>query len=87
MQQGDRNAPATMVRAMNDIFKDMLYNGLAIYINYLIIYTKTCEEHVALRRKVQQCLVNNKVWLMESKYQFFIKQARILGHVITPEML
>src|SRR5207237_7807337 len=35
MQQGDRNAPAIMVRGMNDIFKDMLHNGLAIYIDNL----------------------------------------------------
>ena len=87
MQQGDRNALATIVRAMNDIFKDMLYNGLAIYINDLIIYTKTYEKHVALLRKVLQCLVDNKFWLKESKCQFFTKRARILGHVITPEGL
>ena len=73
MQQGDRNAPATMVRAINDIFKDMLYNGRAIYIDDLIIYTKTYKEHVALLRKVLQCLVDNKFWRKESKCQFFTK--------------
>ena len=58
---------------MNDIFKDMLYNGLAIYIDDLIIYTKTYKEYVALLRKVLQRLVDNKFWLKESKCQFFTK--------------
>src|SRR5437016_12926204 len=74
-----------MVRAMNDIFKDMRYNGLAIYIDDLIIYTKPYEEHVALLRKVLRRLGNNKFWLKESQCQFFTKRARLLGHVITPE--
>jgi len=38
MQQGDRNAPATMVRAMYEIFKEMVFKDLVIYSNDIIIF-------------------------------------------------
>jgi len=41
MQQGGCNAPATMVRAMYEIFKDMVLKGLVIYINDIIIFSDT----------------------------------------------
>jgi len=54
MQQGDRNAPATMVRAMYEIFKDMVFKDLVIYIDDIIIFSDTYDEHVASLRKVLQ---------------------------------
>jgi len=41
MQQGDRNAPATMVRAIYEIFKDMVSKDLVIYIDDIIIFSDT----------------------------------------------
>jgi len=54
MQQGDRNAPATIVRAMYEIFKDMVFKDLVIYINDIIIFSDTYDKHVATLRKVLQ---------------------------------
>jgi len=54
MQQSDYNAPATMVRAMYEIFKDMVFKYLIIYIDYIIIFSYTYDEHVATLRKVLQ---------------------------------
>jgi len=47
MQQGDRNASATMVRAMYEIFKDMVCKDLIIYIDDIIIFSDAYDEHVA----------------------------------------
>jgi len=52
MQQGDFNAPATMVRALYEIFKDMVFKDLVIYIDDIIIFSDTYDEHVATLRKV-----------------------------------
>jgi len=41
MQQGDRNAPAIMLRAMYEIFKDMVFKDLVIYIDDIIIFSDT----------------------------------------------
>jgi len=83
MQQGDRNAPATMVRAMCEIFKDMAFKDLVIYIDDIIIFSDTYNEHVATLRKVLQQLLDEKFWLKASKYQFFTKSLDILGHILT----
>jgi len=61
-QQGDRNAAATIVRAMYEIFKDMVFKDLVIYIDDIIIFSDTYEEHVATVRKVLQRLLHEKFW-------------------------
>jgi len=85
MQQGDRNAPATMVRAMHEIFKDMVFKDLVIYIDDIIIFSDTWDEHVTTLLKVLQRLLDEKFWLKASKYQFFTKRLDILGHLLTPD--
>jgi len=87
MQQGDRNAPATMVRAMYEIFKDMVFKDLVIYINDIIIFSDTWDEHVTTLRKVLQRLLDEKFWLKASKCQFFTKRQDILENILTPDGL
>jgi len=87
MQQGDRNAPATMVRAMYEIFKDMVFKELVIYIDNIIIFSDTYDEHVATLRNVLQRLLDEKFWLKASKCQSFTKRLDILGHILTPDGL
>jgi len=87
MQQGDRNAPATMVRGIYEIFKDMAFKDLVIYIDDIIIFSDTYNEHVASLRKVLQRLLDEKSWLKASKCQFFTKCLDILGHILTPDGL
>ena len=76
-----------MVQAMYEIFKDMVFKDLVIYIDDIIIFSNTYEEHVATLRKVLQRLLDEKFWLKASKCQFFIKRLDILGHILTPEEL
>jgi len=87
MQQGDRNAPATMLRAMYEIFKDMVFKDLVIYIDNIIIFSDTYDEHVATLRKVLQRLLDEWFWLKASKCQYFTKRLDILGHILTPDGL
>ena len=87
MQQGDHNAPATMVRAMYEIFMDMVFKNLVIYIDDIIIFSDTSNEHVATLRKILQRLLAEKFWLKASKCQFFTKHLDILGHILTPNGL
>jgi len=87
MQQGDCNAPATMVQAMYEIFKGMVFKDLVIYINDIIIFSDTYDEYVATLRKFLQRLLDEKFWLKASKCQFFTKRPDILGHILTPDWL
>jgi len=87
MQQGDRNAPATMVRAMYEIFKEMVFKDLVIYIDDIIIFSDTYDKHVATLQKVLQRLLYGKFWLKASKCQFFTKRLDILGHILNLDRL
>ena len=87
MQQGDCNAPATMVRAMNEIFRDMIFKDWIIYIDDIIISSPNYKEHVEALRRVLQCLQDQHFWLKESQFQFFTKRLEILAHILTPEGL
>jgi len=87
MQQGDRNATATIVRAMYEVSKDIVFMNLVIYIDNIIIFSDTYDEHVATLRKVLQRLLDEKFWLKASKCQFFTKRLDILAHLLTPDGL
>ena len=67
MQQGDSNAPATMVQVMYEIFKDMVFKDLVIYSHDIIIFSDTYDEHVVTLWKALQWLPDQKVWLKASK--------------------
>ena len=56
MQERDCNAAATMIRAMNKIFRDMIHKDLIIYIDYIIISRQNYQQHIEAVRKVLQRL-------------------------------
>jgi len=74
-----------MVRAMSEIFKDMVFKDLVIYIDNIIIFSDTYDEHVATLQKVLQRLFDEIFWLKATKCQFFTKPLDILGHILTPD--
>ena len=47
MQQGDCNAPATFMKLMNHIFKDMIGRNIYVYLDDILIFNETKEEHIA----------------------------------------
>jgi len=47
MQQGDQNTPATMVRAIYELVKDMLCKDLDIYSDDIYMSSDTCNEYLA----------------------------------------
>lgn len=85
MQHGDCNTPARMVGAMNDIFWDMIYKDLIIYIDDIIISSKNYKQDVEALRKILQHLQDQQFWLKENKCQFITKGWEILGHILTTE--
>jgi hypothetical protein len=52
MPFGLSNAPATFQRMMNRIFFDLLDNGVLCYLDDLLVYSRTVEEHIILLDKV-----------------------------------
>ena len=46
------NAPATFMRAMNNLFADLLDKGVVVFLDDILIYAATIEEHDRILREV-----------------------------------
>ena len=82
MQQGDCNAGATYQTLMNHIFAPYLGVFVYVYLDDIIIFSDSIEEHVKHVRIVFDILREQKLYLGPSKMQFFAEELKILGHVI-----
>ncbi len=83
MPFGLSTAPATFQRMMNSIFFDLLDHGVLVYLDDVLIYSKTVEEHIQLLDKVFSLLERHKLFLKEKKCSLFLEKINFLGHVIS----
>ena len=67
VQQGDCNAPATYQALMNHIFGEFIGVFMDVYLDDIIIYSETLEEHVKHVTIVIQILEKEKLYLSENK--------------------
>jgi hypothetical protein len=83
MPFGLTNAPATFCTLMNDIFREWLDDFVAIYIDDILVYSNSMEEHAKHLRKVFQRLRENKLYAKFEKCEFGVAEVDFLGHRIT----
>ena len=79
------NAPATFQRLMNLTLSGMLWSECLVYLDDIIIFGRTFQEHLSHLASVLARLreVNLKAKL--SKCNFLKQQVHYLGHVISPD--
>jgi hypothetical protein len=82
MQFGLTNAPTTFQSVMNNIFELLLRKGVLVFMDDILIYSPTLEQHQAHLREVLQILRANKLSLKHSKCLFGQQNLDYLGHVI-----
>jgi hypothetical protein len=87
MPFGLTNAFATFCTLMNDIFWEWLNDFIVIYIDNILIYSGSLEEHVKHLRKVFQRLRENKLYAKFEKCEFGVTEVDFLGHKMTQEGL
>ncbi len=87
MPFGLTNAPATFCTFMNDIFRKWLDDFVVVYIDDILIYSGTLEEHVEHLRKAFQRLRENKLYAKLEKCECGVMEVDFLGHKITQEGL
>ena len=80
---GMTNSPATFQTMMNDIFWNLIAEGImVVYLDDILIFTRTEEEHAKAIWWVLQVLQDNKLFLRLEKCEFFKEQIEYLGLVI-----
>ena len=79
------NAPSTFQSLMNKIFRPLLGRGVAIYLDDILIYAKSKDEHAALMDKVLQILEENEFRLSLKKCHFEKNELKYLGHIVGSE--
>lgn len=85
MPFGLRNAPATFQRVMDNILRGVQDEGCLIYIDDLIVYSSSLEEHIKKLREVFSRLQDTNLKIQLPKCNFLRSEVAYLGHVITPE--
>eukprot|EP00253_Pinus_taeda_P019414 PITA_19414 len=82
---GLTNAPATFMCLMNGIFHPYLDQFVLIFIDDILIYSRTIEEHHEHLRIVLQTLREHQLYAKFSKCDFFKAEIQYLGHIITKD--
>ncbi|KAA0050009.1 pol protein [Cucumis melo var. makuwa] len=77
------NAPAVFMDLMNRVFREFLDTFVIVFIDDILIYSKTEAEHEEHLRIVLQTLRDNKLYAKFSKCEFWLKQVSFLGHVVS----
>ncbi|TFY50672.1 hypothetical protein EVG20_g11391 [Dentipellis fragilis] len=85
---GLMNSPAMFQAMMNDLFKDLIDSGkVIIYMDDILIFTDTLEEHRLLVQKVLQCLWDNDLFLKPEKCSFEQSSVEYLGLIVSHNKL
>ncbi|KAL0540359.1 hypothetical protein IC582_024596 [Cucumis melo] len=79
------NAPAVFMDLMNKVFKDFLDTFVIVFIDDILIYSKTEAEHEEHLHQVLETLRANKLYAKFSKCDFWLKKVSFLGHVVSSE--
>ncbi|XP_022964749.1 uncharacterized protein LOC111464739 [Cucurbita moschata] len=80
---GLTNASATFMGWMNEVFKEFLDSIMIVFINDILVYYKTKEQHKKHLRKVLTTLRMNKLFAKFCKCELWAKQIGFLGHVVS----
>ncbi|KAM1011997.1 hypothetical protein FF1_047138 [Malus domestica] len=85
MPFGLTNAPAAFMDLMNRLFRPYLDKFVIVFIDDILVYSKTREEHKTHLQIVLQTLLDNQLYAKKSKCAFWLSEVRFLGHVISGE--
>jgi transposase InsO family protein len=81
---GLTNSPATFQTMMNDIFRDLVMEGVVVvYLDDILIFTETLEEHREVTRRVLALLQEHKLFLKPDKCEFEKTKVEYLGVIVS----
>ncbi|KAD2393271.1 hypothetical protein E3N88_40248 [Mikania micrantha] len=85
MPFGLTNAPAVFMDLMNRVCKPYLDKFIIVFIDDILIYSKTQEEHKEHLQLALEQLRQKKLYAKLSKCDFWIREVKFLGHVVNEQ--
>ncbi|XP_059069112.1 uncharacterized mitochondrial protein AtMg00860-like [Cryptomeria japonica] len=85
MPFGLTNAPATFQSYMNRFFQKQLRNFVLIFLDDILIYSRTWKEHLKHIEEVLSIFESESLFAKESKCEFGMKELFYLGHIISAD--
>jgi hypothetical protein len=85
MSFGLTNAPAYFMYLMNSVFMTELNKFVVVFIDDILIYSKSEKDHANHLRVVLQRLQDHKLYAKFSKCEFWLKSVKFLGHTISKD--
>ena len=85
MPFGLTNAPATFMDLMNRVFRHYLDRFVIVFIDDILVYSRSQEEHAEHLQTVLQTLRQKQLYAKFSKCEFWLDKVVFLGNVISAE--
>ena len=85
MPMGLSNAPATFQRLMQSVMSDFLFSFALVYLDDLLIYSRTFDEHLEHLDRLLTRIGETGLKLKMSKCQLLRREVTYLGHTISAE--
>jgi hypothetical protein len=85
MSFGLTNAPAHFMYLMNSVFIPKLDKFVVVFIDDILVYSKSEEEHVEHLRVVLTRLRDHQLYAKFSKCEFWLREVQFLGHMLSAE--
>ena len=77
------NAPSTFQKIIDEVLSGMIGSECFVYIDDIIVYSSTLEEHLTKLRHVLEQLLTYRLYIQPDKSEFLHSQLPYLGYIIT----
>lgn len=85
MPFGVTNAPSIFMDLMNRVFHPYLDQFIIVFIDDILVYSRTREEHAGHLRITLQLLASKQLYAKFSKCEFWLERISFLGHIISKD--
>jgi hypothetical protein len=83
MSFGLTNYPAHFMHLMNSVFMEELDKFVVVFIDVILVFSKSKKEHEGHLHIVLQRLCDHQLYAKFSKCEFWLTEVQFLGHVVS----